>query len=426
MQNVKDFGAAGDGKTNDTVALQKAIDAGGTVYLPAGVYISGTLYLKSNGGLLLAPGATIKASHNREDYNALDYCPQNEKCDEEFMVGTHLITAVEQENVFICGHGTIDGDSHFWVNDSLKYSEYDFWGHPTLEAQRPGQMIYFVECTNVQVKDVTLTYAPFWHLFFHGCENVQACGLKIKGETKQWVNDGIDIDCCSRVTVSDCIIETGDDAITLRANGKKTKRKVCEDITITNCILTSYLDYGIRIGVGGGVIRNALFSNIIIKDSLYGMGMTCRFSPQGDCASVENIRFDNISVKALRAFEMKLSDQPNHPPLKSPAYIKNVSMSNFYIESNRYCILQGFENGMVSGLRFFAGQIKFIQEDENNDRHACNYYSRAINEKDAAIYLEKIDGAVFDGVEIDRGPFAKAIIYDEAENVRFCERWEKI
>ena len=57
---------------------------------------------------------------------------------------THLITAVEHENVFICGHGTIDGDSHFWVNESLKYSEYDFWGHPTLEAQRPGQMIYLV------------------------------------------------------------------------------------------------------------------------------------------------------------------------------------------------------------------------------------------------------------------------------------------
>lgn len=417
MQNVKDFGAAGDGKTNDTAALQRAIDAGGTVYLPEGVYISGTLYLKSNGGLFLAPGAVIKASHNREDYNSLDYCPQNEKWDAEFMAGTHLITAVEQENVFICGHGTIDGDSHFWVNENQKYDNCDFYGHPSLEAQRPAQMIYFVECKNVQVNDVRLMNAPFWHLFFHGCEDVQVCRLNIKGETKQWVNDGIDIDCCSRVTVSDCIIETGDDAITLRANGKNTKRKNCEDITITNCILTSYLDYGVRIGVGEGVIKNALFSNIIIKDSLFGIGITCRFNPERDGVSVENIRFNNLSVEALCGVEMKVSNQPFHPPLKKPAYIKNVCLNNFHIESNRFCLVTGFENGIVSGVRFSSGDMKFIQEDEKNNRHMCTR-TRIANEKNGAVYLERVNGAVFENVEIDKGPFSESIVCENCENIR--------
>lgn len=78
MQNVKDFGAAGDGRAIDTAAIQRAIDAGGTVYIPDGVYVIGTLYLKSNGGLYLSSGAKLVASHNREDYNTEDYCPQNQ------------------------------------------------------------------------------------------------------------------------------------------------------------------------------------------------------------------------------------------------------------------------------------------------------------------------------------------------------------
>lgn len=103
-----DFGAKGDGKTDDTLAIQKAIDAGGTVYFPSGEY-KGTLYLKSNGGLLLDGGAVIKASHNRDNYNSEDFCVQNEVRKNESMSGTHLITAVKQENVFVCGFGTVDG-----------------------------------------------------------------------------------------------------------------------------------------------------------------------------------------------------------------------------------------------------------------------------------------------------------------------------
>ena len=91
MRNVKDYGAVGDGVSLDTKAIQKAIDLGGTVYIPEGIYRVGTLYLRSNGGLHLAAGATLLASHERKDYNSDDFCVQNVVSASEKVTGAHLI-----------------------------------------------------------------------------------------------------------------------------------------------------------------------------------------------------------------------------------------------------------------------------------------------------------------------------------------------
>ena len=404
MNNVKDFGAVGDGVTLDTEAIQKAIDQGGAVYIPEGEYLTGTLYLKSHGGIYLAPGAHLKASHNRDDYNELEYCPQNSMSVAESMVGTHLITAVEQEDIFIDGYGTIDGDSYFWVNESLKEDYCDFWGHPDISATRPGQMIFFAKCKDVRIRNVTLCKSPYWHLFLLGCEDVQIRGIKIKGERRQWVNDGIDIDCCRNVTISDCIIDTGDDGITLRANGKRLVNKdaVCEDVVVTNCILTSYLDYGIRVGVGNGVIRNCMFSNLIIKNSLLGIGMTCRFSPQGDSVSVENLRFDNISIEAFRAFEMKISLDQEHPPLKTPTYMKNITFNNVYATSRRCNYILGFDNAEISDVTFVNSKFYRLPEDSDNDRAKCEFANSIIRNCDEHFYVDGVNGEVFKNCEFSK------------------------
>jgi len=405
MHNIKDFGAVGDGITLDTKAIQKAIDMGGEVYIPEGTYLTGTLYLKSNGGLNFAPGAVLKASHRREDYNDLNFCPQNIDCPAESMVGTHLITAVEQENIFIKGFGVIDGDSHFWVNESKIQNYCNFFDHPDISANRPGQMIFFAECKNINISEITLLHSPFWHLFLHGCENAHIRGININGERRQWVNDGIDLDCCKNVTISDCIIDTGDDAITLRANGKRLQKReaVCENIVVQNCVLTSYLDYGIRVGVGEGIIRDCRFSNIIMKESLMAIGITCRFNgKKAGGTRVENLHFSDFTVNSHSLFNIRISNRINHPPLIEPCHIKNISFNNFTAKCDRMSYIVNFENGEISNIKFNNLEFNYHSEDPKNPQFPCN--NNDIPYKDTAFYINdakqiKFFNTVFSGTK---------------------------
>ena len=175
MNNVRDFGAVGDGRTKDTAAVQKAIDAGGMVCFPPGTYLCGTLYLKSHGGLHLEAGAILLASPDPEDYNADDFCVQNSHSVNEQSSGAHFIVALEQENVTIEGNGRIDGNraAFFYVPENRSDIR------PEQITWRPGQMVYFCECRNVKIKDVEMYNSTYWTCFLHGCENVQVTGIRI-------------------------------------------------------------------------------------------------------------------------------------------------------------------------------------------------------------------------------------------------------
>lgn len=367
MRNIKDYGAVGDGVTLDTQAIQKAIDLGGMVYIPEGTYRTGTLYLKSNGGLHLAAGAVLVASHEREDYNSDDFCLQNAVFTGEKVTGAHLICAVEQENITIEGRGTIDGQGDFWMNENNTQP-----GWPNEEDRdyianenRPGQMIFICECQNVHITDVNIVNGPYWHLFFHGCDNVHARGLTIKGDRPRWTNDGIDIGCCSRVTVSDCVIEVGDDAITLRGYDAPLKtKKVCERVTITNCVLHSHRDYGIRIGVGDGLIRDCTISNITVDAPNYvGIGMLGRWSDTSlTASSIENICISNVTVHSRCPIEICVAY--GESPLPHECYIKNILMNNVMLFTEKNNILKGFPG---TSLENIIMNNVILQPGENAD-----------------------------------------------------------
>ena len=265
---VRDFGAKGDGATKDTAAIQAAVDAaakagGGTVEVPAGVYLTGSLYLKSNVDFHVGAGAELLASADERDYNPTDVCPQNRGSVRESHRGGHLLLCIEQENVVVRGPGRINGNSKAF----LVGPKGERWRQDNIPF-RPAQMLYFVESKNVRVQDIELKNASYWSCFFFGCDQVMARGLWIHNVRRGFHThngDGIDIDCSQHVTVSDCRIDTADDCITLRASGGKSLKRPrdCAYVTVANCNLSSACN-AIRIGVGDGAIHDAVFSNLTI------------------------------------------------------------------------------------------------------------------------------------------------------------------
>lgn len=306
---VTDYGAIGDGKTLNTDSINRAISAcnaggGGRVILPSGgTYVSGTVWLKSNVELHVEAGAVLRGSDDMSDYCSDDAYEQNFAVPSEMWNGAHLIVALECENIAFSGRGTIDGNARHFVTekDMRPYSPWlaFAWQHGFALSERPGQTVSVVECKNVTVKDITFKDLPSWCLFLHGCDNVQISGIKISNPPYVGNTDGIDIDSCRFVTVSDCLIDTGDDAIAIRnaSNRLKNKDRVCEYITVTNCVLSSCANI-FRIGVGNSVIQHIRVSNIVVKEGANLIDFTTEYAGQ-PMTPIYDVNFSNISAVGL-------------------------------------------------------------------------------------------------------------------------------
>ncbi|MBO4344903.1 MAG: right-handed parallel beta-helix repeat-containing protein [Victivallales bacterium] len=344
MRNVRDYGAFGDGVHSDTKAIQDALDAGGTVLFPPGRYLSGSIYLRSHGGLHLEAGAELVSGDDSERWNAPDFCPENRWGSGEGSNGHHLIIARECEDISITG-GRINGSYMNWMSDIDPQAGF-YAIHP-----RNGQMIYMVRCKNIRIKDCELVNSPYWNCFLHGCQNAQISNLRIFSDPKCLCNDGIDIDCCQRVTVSDCLIDTGDDAITLRGDcGPLGEPMPCEHITVTDCVLTSRFADGVRVGVGDGLIRHAVFSNLSIHDCAIGIELTAKYGRGPGGTDMEDIRFQDIVMEAKRGFEIKLNDvQMDVPSDKS---IRRISFRDISGKAERSSRIVGNDSGSISDILF--------------------------------------------------------------------------
>ena len=309
--SVTDYGATGDGMTKDTEAIQAAIDAahaagGGTVLLPAGEYLSGSIYLKNDIEFHIAEGAILKGSPDLEDYCPADCFPQNYSSPRtsENISGGHLLLGVGLKNVTLSGPGKIDGNArHFFL-----HGNYVDVGKKVTLPDRPGQMIWFADCKDIRIRDLEITQAPYWSCFLINCEYIWITGCKVHTERERFITnngDGIDIDRCRFVHISDCHIDTHDDCITLRASGadRFAKPQNCEFVTVTDCTLSSECN-AIRLGVGEGVIREAVFSNIVIHNSQTAFNIVSGYARDERGASIEGIRFSNIRVEAERLMKI--------------------------------------------------------------------------------------------------------------------------
>ncbi len=336
MSLVTEYGAKADGQTVNTRAIQAAIDAcgaegGGTVAVPAGTFVTGTIWLRSHVELHLQQGAVLKASPDLNDYNTLDAYPQNFLCRLEEWNGAHLILGVEVCDASITGPGVIDGNGRAFFAAPVPYHRYIWRDGLALskdkERLRPGQTIVFCESRNIRLRDLAIRDATCWCCFLHGCEDVFISGLKINNASYAANTDGIDIDCCRNVTVSDCIIATGDDAITLRGDRVplKDKTRVCENITVNNCVVGSSSSV-FRIGVGNGVIRNAVFSNLVITRGGIGMHFQSAYSP-GPGVAISNVTFRDVYARHLAVPFLIAAGQP-----AATAQIENIVIEGFHAE----------------------------------------------------------------------------------------------
>jgi len=251
--NIVNYGAVNDTTKLSTAAVQKAIDAcsaagGGRVVVPTGNYKIGTIILKSNVHMHLEQGATLYGSTDLKDYLPMKTDYMSLRTQTETI---QLIFADKATNVVIDGFGTIDGRGR-----SFKKLSWNDEG-----ITRP-HLLRFIQSSDITLRDITLKNSGCWMQHYLACDRVKIDGIKVFNRNN-YNNDALDLDGCHEVVVSNMLADSDDDAITL----KSTSPRLCEDIRIADCVVSSHCN-AIKLGTEtNGGFRNINISGIVVKPS---------------------------------------------------------------------------------------------------------------------------------------------------------------
>lgn len=317
VYNVSDFGAKGDGKTLDSPAINAAIEAatangGGQVLIPAGTYLSGSIRLKSNIDLHLSPGCVILAAPAEmkayDESEPWGDSPQYQDGGHTFFHNS-LIWAEGQENISITGSGMIDGEG-LTKKDTEKAGNLQGGSIGTGD-----KAIALKQCRRVTLRDFTVYRGGHFAVIMTGCDLSTLDNLTI--DTNR---DGIDIDCCKFMTVTNCKVNTPhDDAIVLKSSYALKKPVICEHIAVTNCNITGYKCGTLLDGtyvpekvnwVCGrfklGTESNGGYRNISLSNStfMYSSGLAFEEVDQG---IMENITVSNITMSHVHHYPIYIT-----------------------------------------------------------------------------------------------------------------------
>lgn len=285
--NVLDYGAKGDGKTDDAVAIQKAIDecnskGGGQVLFPTGyTFLSGPVELKSNVDIHLEVQSTWIANPDESIYTLSAFGENRGE-------GMMWIYADGVENLSFSGKGTIDGNGVSFMGKELEDS-YEL--KPVTDFDPRPHVLTLKGVNHLSIKDITIQNGAYWTVHLIGCYDALIDGISLKNNLKIRNGDGIDLDHSRKVRIANCFIESGDDCICLKNRREFEEYGPCQDIVVTNCVMTGR-SCAIKIGSENmDSISNVLFDNCIIKASNRGLGIQNR-----DEGTVSNVVFSNMII----------------------------------------------------------------------------------------------------------------------------------
>jgi polygalacturonase len=317
--DIKKYGAIGDGKTLNTKAIQKAIDAanknkGGKVVFSKGEFLSGSIVLKSGVELFFEEGAILLGSTNPDDY------PKYEGI-------RALILANQSKNIAVNGKGIIDGQGRelALAIDSLHHTGIRIDPKYNYRRMRPedgrGKLISFVKCDSITMINITLKDSPGWVQCFTECKNIVIDSMKVNS-TAYWNNDGIDVNGCENVRITNCNVNAADDGICIKSESPGLQNN---NIYIANCKIRSSAN-AVKFGTGSyGSFKNVTVENIEVYDTF----RSAIAIESVDGAEIENIKVSNITaVNTGNAILIRLG----HRNGDKPGYIKNVSIKNVKVQ----------------------------------------------------------------------------------------------
>ena len=352
VYNVRAFGAVGDGKNLDNPSIDRAIDAcakagGGTVYVPAGTYLSGSIHLQSQINLHLAAGATILGAP--QEMNAYD--PAEPFTPPAYQDGGHtffhnsLIWGEGLTNISITGQGKIDGGGLARTADLLDaISGFSSLGTGVAAPKRPSESelrignkaIALKNCRHILLRDFTVYHGGHFALLATGCDDMTVDNLTV--DTNR---DGLDLDCCRNVVVSNCRINSPlDDAICPKSSDALGRNVITENLTIVNCQVSGFEEGTLLDGtmkpskkkngrIKFGTESNGGFRNCTVANCTF---RCCRglALEEVDGGILENITVNNLTMMDTEQYPIYITLGERHrgPNLTAPGRVRNVIIAN--------------------------------------------------------------------------------------------------
>jgi polygalacturonase len=355
--SITDYGAKEGGVELCSAAFAEAIAAceqagGGTVYVPAGKYLTGPLLLKSDMRLFVDAGAHIMFVQDQEQYPVVN--SRWEGVDGS--VYQSCIFAIDSHDIIIEGSGTLDGQGEYWWKGMRER---------TLKYARP-KLVSFHNCQRITLKGVKLINSPAWTFNPIYCTNVLVDGITIDNPADSPNTDGVNPESCDMVRVQGCYISVGDDCVTLKSGTEHASRRVpCQNITVTNCVM-AHGHGGVVIGseMSGGV-RNVSISNCVFFKTDRGIRIKTR---RGRGGTVEDVRVNNIVMDQVNCpfvinlyyhcgpdgHEKHVWDKAPYPVDEKTPVVRRVYFSNITAKDVRSCagFIYGLPESMVEDISF--------------------------------------------------------------------------